>query len=135
MEIGPCKRDHYFDQCDPVIKNSLSPEQSREVKRLLGLSLECPNQGESKFSFNIWFLRLYFVTLYFRKERRPTWKRIKESNKFEIFFSIISILFSFVCTLSIIVAIFLSLYYIKSAAGIDLFEKWHLKDLFKWYDH
>lgn len=130
MKIEPNKKDYYFDQCDPIIKNSLSSEQSREIKRLLELSRQCSSHSATKINFNLWFLHLYFVTLYFKKEQRSVSKRFKEYNKLETSLSIISIIFSFVFTFGMIFAIFLALYYIKSFAGIDLFEERHLKDFF-----
>lgn len=131
MTIEPYEEKYFCEQCNPLIRKSLTEEQRREVKRLIGLSMRCSNKGARKLSFNVWFLHLYFVVLYFGKEKRSTSRRIEEFNKLEIFFSIISMLFSFVFTLGIIFVIFLSLYHIKSSAGIDLFEEWHLKDLLK----
>ena len=131
MTIEPYEKDYFFDQCDPIIKNSLSPEQSREIKRLLELSMKCSKQGATKISFNIWFFRLYFINLYFGKEKRSASRRLKECSKIETCLSIISIIFSFVFTLGMIFAIFLALYHIKSSAGIDLFEERHLGDFFK----
>jgi len=131
MEVEPYKKDYYFDQCDPIIKNSLTLEQSREVKRLLELSMKCSKHGATKINFNIWFLHLYFINLYFSREKRSASRRLKECRKLETCLSIISIIFSFVFTLGMIFAIFLALYYIKSAAGINLFEESHLGDFFK----
>jgi len=131
MEVEKYEKDYYFDQCDPIIKNSLSPEQSGEVKRLLELSMKCSKHGATKISFNIWFFHLYFINIYFGKEKRSASRRLKECNKLETYLSIISIIFSFVFTLSMILVIFLALYYIKSAAGINLFEGKHLVDFFK----
>ncbi len=131
MEIEPYEKDYYFDQCDPIIKDSLSPEQSREIKRLLELSMKCSKHGATKTNFNIWFFHLYFINLYFGKEKRSTSRRLKECSKIETCMSIIGIVFSFVFTLGMIFAIFLALYYIKSAAGINLFEENHLGDFFK----
>jgi len=130
MKIEPYEKDYYFDQCDPMIKKSLSLEQSREIKRLLELSMKCSNQGSTKFNFNIWFFHLYFITLYFGKEKRSLSRCLKACSKLDICLSIISIIFSFVFTLCMIFAIFLALYYIKSFAGIDLFEGRHLGDFF-----
>jgi len=131
MEVETYEKDYYFGQCNPIIKNSFSPEQSREVKRLLELSMECSVKGATKINFYIWFFHLYFITLYFNKEERSASRRLKECSKIERCLSIISIIFSFVFTLGMIFAIFLALYHIKSYAGIDLFEGSHLGDFFK----
>ncbi len=132
MKLEPDKTDYYFDQCDPIIKKSLSAEQSKEIKRLLALSRQYSEHGSTKINFNLWFLHLYFVTLYFKKEQLSVSKRFKEYNTLETNLSIISIIFSFVFTFGMIFAIFLALYFIKSFAGIDLFEEKHLIDFFKW---
>lgn len=131
MKVEPFNRDYFFNQCDPTIKESLSPEQSREVKRLLKLSMQCTRTTATKVNFDIWFFGIYFVTLYFGKEKRTPLRRFKESSKIEVLISMISMVFSFAFTLSMILAIFLALYYVKSFAGIDFFEGSHLGDHFK----
>ncbi len=128
MKIEPYEKDYFFNQCDPLIKNSLSLEQSREVKRLLKLSMQCNETKVTKINFNVWFFGFYFVTLYFGKEHRLSLRRFHESAKIEILFSLIGILLSFSFTLSMIVGIFMSLYYVKTFAGINLFEDKHLGD-------
>lgn len=130
MTIEPYEKDYFFNQCDPMIKSSLSQEQSSEVKRLLSLSMQCKDTKVTKINFNVWFFGFYFFTLYFGKEHRLSLRRFQESSKAEILFSFIGILFSFTFTLSIIIAIFMALYYVKTFAGIDLFEDSHLKDHF-----
>ncbi len=130
MEIEPYEKDYFFNQCDPVIKSTLSPEQSHEVKRLLLLSMQCNETKITKLNFNIWFFRFYFVTLYFGREKRLSLRRFHESAKIEILFSCLGILLSFSLTILMIFAIFMSLYYIKSFAGINLFEDSHLQDYF-----
>ncbi|WP_294965030.1 hypothetical protein [Sulfurimonas sp.] len=131
MKVEPFNKEYFFNQCDPTIKDSLSDEQSREVKRLLKLSMQCTRTKATKVNFDIWFFGIYFVTLYFGKEHRSPLRRFKESSKVEVFVSIMSMIFSSLFTLSIIVAIFLTLYYVKTFAGIDFFEESHLSDIFK----
>ncbi len=131
MKIEPYEKDYFFNQCDPLIKSSLSQEQSREVKRLLELSMQCNDTKVTKLNFNLWFFGFYFVTLYFGKENRLSLRRFHESAKVEILFSFLGVLLSFTFTFSMIFAIFMSLYYVKSFAGINLFEDSHLQDYFK----
>lgn len=130
MTIEPYEKNYFFNQCDPMIKSSLSQEQSSEVKRLLSLSMQCKDTKVTKINFNVWFFGFYFFTLYLGKEHRLSLRRFEESSKTEILFSFIGILFSFTFTLSMIIAIFMALYYVKTFAGIDLFEDSHLKDHF-----
>jgi hypothetical protein len=128
MKVEPFNKEYFFNQCDPTIKDSLSTEQSRELKRLLKISMQCTRTTATKVNFDIWFFGIYFVTLYFGREQRSPLRRFKESSKIEMLISMVSIVFSFVFTLSLILAIFLALYYVKSFVGIDLFEESHLKD-------
>jgi hypothetical protein len=130
MKIEPYEKDYFLNQCDPVIKSSLSPEQLHEVKRLLGLRMQYNETQTTKLNFNIWFFRFYFVTLYFGKGKRLSLRPFHENTKLEILFSCLGILLSFSLTISIMFAIFMSLYYIKSFAGINLFEDSHLQDYF-----
>jgi len=142
MKIEPYEKDYFFNQCDPVIKSSLSQEQSKEVKRLIVLSMQCNETQITKLNFNIWFFKFYFVTLYVGKEKRLSLKpylgkekrlslrRFHESTKIEILFSFLGVLLSFLLTISMIFAILMSLYYIKSFAGINLFKGSHLEDYF-----
>ncbi|NOR57610.1 MAG: hypothetical protein GQ474_03710 [Sulfurimonas sp.] len=128
MKVEPFNKEYFFNQCDPIIKDSLSVEQSREVKRLLKISMQCTRTTATKVNFDIWFFGIYFVTLYFGKEKRSSLRRFKESSKIEVLVSIASMIFSSLFTLSLIIAIFLALYYVKSFVGIDLFEESHLRD-------
>ena len=130
MKIEPYEKNYFFNQCHPLIKNTFSQEQSKEVKRLLELSMQCHTTKTKKINFNLWFFGFYFITLYLGKEKRLSLRRFHESAKIEIFFSLIGILLSFSFTMSMIAAIFLSLYYIKSYAGIDIFKDSHLQDHF-----
>mgnify|MGYP006971722236 FL=1 len=130
MTIEPYEKDYFFNQCNPLIKSSLSQEQSNEVKRLLSLSMQCKDTKVTKINFNVWFFGFYFFTLYFGKEHRLSLRRFEESSKIEILFSFIGILFSFTFTLSMIIAIFMALYYVKTFAGIDIFKDSHLQDHF-----
>jgi len=102
-----------------------------EVKRLIKQGMDNKSYGATKISFNIWFFKLYFITLYFGKEQRSTSRIIKQFNKMETYLSLISIMFSIVLSLFMVFAIFMALYYIKSYAGIDIFEDRHLEDFFK----
>ncbi|MGK0255770.1 MAG: hypothetical protein ACI81I_000376 [Arcobacteraceae bacterium] len=131
MKIEPYEKNYFFNQCDPTIKSSLSQEQAREVKRLLELSMQCNDTKVTKVNFDIWFFGFYFVTLYLGKEQRLSLRRFHESAKIEILFSLIGIVFSFFFTFSMIFAIFMALYYVKTFAGINLFEDKHLSDIMK----
>lgn len=128
MTIKPHNPEYYFEQCDPIIKQTFSKEQSKEIKLLLTKSMQDrANSQAKKINFNIWFIKFFYVTLFFGKEHRSLQRRLNESSKFEVFASLIGSLFSILFSFLLLFAIFLSLYYIKSFAGIDLFEK-HLLD-------
>lgn len=130
MNIEPYEEEYFFNQCDPIIKATLSSEQTKEVKRLLKTSMQCNETKVTKVNFNLWFFGFYFITFYFGKEKRLSLRRFKESNKLEILFSLLGVLLSFSFTIGLIIAILLSLYYVKTYAGIDIFKDSHLKDFF-----
>ena len=130
MNIEPYEKNYFFNQCNPLIKKSFSEEQTKEVKRLLEISMQCHTTKTTKMNFNLWFFGFYFATLYLGKEKRLSLRRFHESAKVEILFSLIGVLLSFSFTMSLLIAIFLSLYYIKSFAGIDIFKDSHLQDHF-----
>lgn len=111
-----------FNKINPLIEDSMSNEQKIETKRLIKSALPKESKKLININFNFWFFKIYYITFYLGKEKRET-KRDSSLNNFLkallIFFcTLILFLFAF----SIITAIFLALYYIKSLIGIDIFQ-------------
>jgi len=114
-----------FSKINPLIEESMNNEQKRETKRLIKLAL--PKQTKKVLEINMcfWFLRLFYITFYLGKEKRYSSRLINKNFIWEVITMFISSIFVFCVAISLVSAIFLALYYIKSLIGFDLFE-WHL---------
>jgi len=117
--------DQIFSKINPLIEESMNNEQKRETKRLIKLAL--PKQTKKVIEINIcfWFVRLFYITFYLGKEKRYSSRHLNKNFIWEVIIMFISTVFVFSVAISLVSAIFLALYYIKSLIGIDMFE-WHL---------
>lgn len=124
MSVEKC-----FEFINKDIKSTLSFEQTKEIKRLIGLSGEHLRKDIKKKTFNIWFLKFYYVDLFYGREKRSFSRRINDFSKISKGFSVLSLLLSFSFGLILFWIIFYYLYLYKSYMGIDIFEDAHLYDL------
>ena len=119
--------DFIFSKINPLIEESMNNEQKRESKRLINLAL--PRQTKKVIEINIcfWFYKLFYITFYLGHEKRDKSRQFNKNFIWELFLMIISSIFVLSVALSLVFAIFLALYYIKSLIGVDLFDGHLLK--------
>jgi len=127
IEIQGISEDLIFEKINPLIEESMSNEQKRESKRLIKLSL--PKQTKKILAINLcfWFFRLFYITFYLGHEKRNKSRQFNKNFIWEVFLMFISSVFVLSIALSLVFAIFLALYYIKSLMGVDLFDAHLLK--------
>jgi len=131
VDVEDYSIDNYYEKCDPLIKESFSKEQTREIKRLLSMSMQIsPELKVKKINFNIWFFKLYFVTLFYGPEKRTFNRRMSESTQAEMFMTILTTSLLILLKLILIGGVLWALYNAKSVAGLDFFEEGHLGDFF-----
>jgi len=125
INIQKVSEDEIFSNINPLIEESMNNEQKIEAKRLIKLAL--PKQTKKVVEINMcfWFFRLFYITFYLGKEKRYSSRHLNKNFIWEIITMFISTIFVFSVAISLVSAIFLALYYIKSLIGIDMFE-WHL---------
>ena len=124
MNVEKC-----FEFINKDIKSTLSFEQIKEIKRLIGLSGEHLRKDIKKKTFNIWFFKLYYLDIFYGREKRSFKRRVQNFSKVSITATILSLIMSFSFGLIIFWMIFYSLYLYKSYMGINIFEDAHLYDL------
>jgi hypothetical protein len=111
-----------FEKINPLIEESMTNEQKRETKRLISCALPKPTKKIVTLNFNFWFFKMFYITIYLGSEHRGISRRFSINKLFQILLISFSSGFVFLVILSVLTAIFLALYYIKSLIGIDLFQ-------------
>lgn len=111
-----------FEDMNPLIEESMTNEQKRETKRLINKALPKSTKKIINLNFDFWFFKMFYITIYLGKEKRSAKRRGVSNNIFQILLVFTSTIIVFSVVASVITAIFLALYYIKSLIGIDLFE-------------
>jgi hypothetical protein len=111
-----------FKKINPLIEESMTNEQKRETKRLISNALPKPTKKIVALNFNFWFFKMFYITIYLGSEHRSITRRFNTNSFFRILLISFSSGFVLLVILSILTAIFLALYYIKSLIGIDLFQ-------------
>jgi len=125
IEVQSISEDSIFSKINPLIEESMNNEQKRETKRLIKMAL--PKQTHKVMEINLcfWFLKLFYITFYLGKDKRYQSRKFNKNIIWEMIVMSISSIFVISVALSLVSAIFLALYYIKSLIGFDLFD-WHL---------
>lgn len=111
-----------FDEMNPLIKESMNNEQKRETKRLISSALPKATKKVLNLNFNLWFFKMFYITIYLGSEKRRCDRKLTLSRIFQIVLVVFSTFFVFLVIASVLTAIFLALYYIKSLMGMDLFD-------------
>jgi len=125
IEVKSISEDLIFSKINPLIEESMNNEQKRETKRLIKLAL--PKQTKKVIEINLcfWFFRIFYITFYLGREKRYQTRKFNKNLIWEILVMFVSTVFVLSFAASLVSAIFLALYYIKSLIGIDIFN-WHL---------
>lgn len=111
-----------FEDINPLIKQSMTNEQKKETKRLISKALPKATKKIINLNFDFWFFKMFYITIYLGEEKRKDNRKLRLSNISQILLVIFSTIFVFLVIASVLTAIFLALYYIKSLIGIDLFQ-------------
>ena len=125
IEIQSVNEDLIFSKINPLIEESMNNEQKRETKRLIKLALPKQTKKVMELNFCFWFFRTFYMTLYLGKDKRNQNRKFNKNYIWEMILIFISSIFILSVAVSLVSAIFLALYYIKSLIGLDLFD-WHL---------
>lgn len=124
--------EHYIQQIEPSILSSFTPEQLNEIKRILNHAIpkNSPKIVDLRFNVDL-ILSRFYVVLLVGKERRKIQRHYVTRGITKVGNFVAAIVLLITLNLIVTVLIFLFLYLIKSAIGIDFFKESHLIDKIK----
>lgn len=112
--------ERFYAHLDEQIAEELTPEQKAGVENaILASTLAARHQIDIRRSFPVFSKRFYLVFLFGRDLRRQHRQESTLSRILLTFLLLIAVLFVTCCIL-------LTLYMIKSALGIDVFQNFHV---------
>ncbi len=121
--------DHYLNSIDPILWESFTPEQIAAVRALLESAIPQPSPKLVDLRFTVdLILSRFYVVLFVGKDRRRQRRSYLPDRFAKVGNAIAAIVLLIGLNLSVSLFIFLLLYLIKSAVGIDLFPDSHLAD-------
>lgn len=124
----PIVVERFYDALDEKTTAELTAEQKAAVeKAIVAVTLSSRHRVDVRRSFPFFGRRYYYVFLFGRDRRR---NQRQESALQRIIVSLLVVLALLFCLGSI----FIALYLIKSALGIDIFPHFHL-GLWDWFLH
>lgn len=117
---NPVVIDRFYEALDQDINAQLTPEQKEEIENaIVSITLASRHRIDIRKSFPFFGKRLYLVFLLGRDLRSRSRPESKLSRVLVTFLIMFATLFLLCCVL-------LTLYMIKSALGIDVFQHFHV---------
>lgn len=121
--------DYYLNSIDPDLRESFTPEQITAVRTLLESAIPQPSPKLVDLRFTVdLILSRFYVVLFVGKDRRRQRRSYLPDRFAKVGNAIAAVILLIGLNLSVSLFIFLLLYLIKSAIGIDLFQGSHLSD-------
>lgn len=119
---------HVYESIDANVRATFTPSQVNAIETAIRANKPYQKHPvDLRGVIPLFFVKLYFVILMGRDRRQPTSKKEAARKQLTIFSSALFSVYVLICMFLPI--IFLALYALKSALGIDLFEGMHLSDL------
>ncbi|MBU6229010.1 MAG: hypothetical protein KGQ93_04900 [Cyanobacteria bacterium REEB459] len=127
--IQPPQVSDYLNRMAPEVRASLTPQQFREVSRVIDLAMPRPSPKivDLRFDIDVIFGR-FFIVLFVGKDRRRSPRQHSLSRFNTLLNWLTAVVLLLGVNLMISVTLFLGAYLIKSAVGINLMPG-HLGDL------
>jgi len=121
--------EDYLDTIEPEILQSFHPQQLHAVKQVLEAAIPKPSPKivDLRFGVDLVISRFY-VVLFVGKDRRRKRRKFISEKVSRVGNAIATILLLIGLNLLISALLFLSLYLVKSALGVDFFPNEHLGD-------
>lgn len=117
---NPIVIDRFYEALDQDINAQLTPEQKEEIENaIVSITLASRHRIDIRKSFPFFGKRLYLVFLLGRDLRSRSRPESRLSRVLVTFLIMFATLFLLCCVL-------LTLYMIKSALGIDVFQHFHV---------
>ncbi|MFM7471198.1 MAG: hypothetical protein ACKO5P_06800 [Nodosilinea sp.] len=127
--IQPPEASDYLNRMVPEVRASLTPDQYKEVSRVLQLAIPRPSPKivDLRFDIDLLFGR-FFIVLFVGKDRRRSPRQQPVGRLTTLVNWATAVVLLLGINLMISVTLFLGAYLIKSAVGINLISG-HLGDL------
>ncbi|WP_337018459.1 hypothetical protein [Leclercia sp. AS011] len=117
---NPIVIDRFYEVLDKDVRAQLTPEQKEEIENaIVSITLASRHRVDFRKSFPFFGKRLYLVFLLGRDHRARARPESRLSRIVVTFLILFATLFLLCCVL-------LTLYMIKSALGIDVFQNFHV---------
>ncbi|MFO3904500.1 hypothetical protein AAHD62_08220 [Enterobacter hormaechei] len=117
---NPIVIDRFYEVLDKDVRAQLTPEQKEEIENaIVSITLASRHRVDFRKSFPFFGKRLYLVFLLGRDHRAHARPESRLSRIVVTFLILFATLFLLCCVL-------LTLYMIKSALGIDVFQNFHV---------
>lgn len=120
--------EYYFSLLPDSVKSSLNEVQQQAVLEVLKRAIRVPSHKILDVETSFFFFKHFYLTIYLGRDLR---RRRRHFTRRRDWWASFLIKMGIYLSLAVIAAlfIFMALYLIKSALGIDLFPNFHLRDL------
>lgn len=128
MENKEAKRqEKYLKKLSPAIRKTLTYEQKQEfIKVLDRMNVPAKKQQPVDLKFTFWFIKKWYIVFMAGLDVRDD----KRDRGYNIFKKSAIVLIRMLFYSIILLIIFLGLYLLKSAFGINIFSDFHLMSIF-----
>ncbi|MBN2830467.1 MAG: hypothetical protein JXR56_09130 [Candidatus Cloacimonetes bacterium] len=113
-------------------KQNLSHAQRKELMGLLKRMLPpVPSRGIIDIRFSFWFVKRWYIVFIFGEDIRNSFQALDKGDVDKGIVVVAKIFTYLFTTVLILSLIFITMYLLKSIAGIDIFPDKHLTDVIK----
>lgn len=121
---------YFFSQMRTDIVSTLTEEQKREFLSILKRAIRVPTKKILNINFAFWFIKRFYLTVYFGFDKRVQKRVFSERKRDYIFSAILKAVICLIVFFILFSSLFFIIYSVKSALGIDFFPDKHLGDFF-----
>jgi hypothetical protein len=120
--------DYYFSQLPEGLRNDLTTEQAREIKRVIGRAIAIPSKKIFSTELTFWFFKRFYCVFYLGEDKRRLVKNLatNHAKMLKLSAHVLSSLIVWIATIFVAGAV---IYYAKSTLGIDIFPDQHAQDV------
>ena len=122
--------EYFYSTINPDIEKTFSHEQRQEVKHAILRAVKIPSKKIVDYRTTFWFIKRLYLVIFIGKDIRRKGRADSTITPTVVRYVIFMILTLFTLFV-IMIFIFFILYLIKSFAGINIFENYHLSDFIR----
>ncbi|KZY73644.1 hypothetical protein A3742_12865 [Oleiphilus sp. HI0071] len=120
--------EYYFSQLPEGLRNDLSTEQAREIKRVIDRAIPVPSKKIFSLELTFWLFKRFYCVFYLGEDKRRLIPNFGTNygKMLKLSAHIVSTLIVWIATIFVAGA---AVYYAKSTLGIDIFPNQHAQDI------